>query len=178
MNRLKCDIISDARLKVDMRILNDKTKQRYNVESDISVMKASDEYPGDAKFISDRCKLSIENKTTIDRFLLDSVKIKSVESLQISGLEVFFINTCLEEPGLYVTTELNHYKVDKAVKNFGKYMNLAIDFLCFRDECVSISNNYDEHLITAKNKKKSNKRPIDNIMDGELTMKQESIRGT
>ncbi|GAA5816146.1 hypothetical protein MFLAVUS_009672 [Mucor flavus] len=122
--RLKCDTISDGRLKVDMRILNDKTKQRYNFESDISVMEASEEYPGDAKFISDRCKLSIENKTIIDRFLVDGIKITSVDSLQISGLEVFFINACLEEPGLYVTTELNRYKVDKTyTRLYVKEMN-------------------------------------------------------
>lgn len=208
-----------------MRILNDKLNQRYNAESDVAVMEASEESPGDAKFIFDRyrhyvkakkklvglytifnwvghffrnmappiksrintndllfsfniVKLSIENKTIVDRYLLDGVMIKSMDSLQISGLEAFIVNTSLEEPGLYVTTELGNYKVDNTIKNLKKYMNLAIDLLCFREECVSVSNRYDEHLITEKSKKKSNKRPANSIIDDELSMKQESIRGT
>ncbi|KAI8334460.1 hypothetical protein BD560DRAFT_316863, partial [Blakeslea trispora] len=61
---------------------------------------AAAEDTGDAKFISDRFKLSIENKVIIDNYLLDGVLLSSVNSLQVSGLGIYFINTTLEEPGL------------------------------------------------------------------------------
>ncbi|KAI8051705.1 hypothetical protein BDF21DRAFT_441288 [Thamnidium elegans] len=141
--------ISDVRLKVDRRILNDKINQRYNIENDISVM--------DVKFVSDRCKLSIENKTIIDKFLLDGVKITSIDSLQIPGLDFFFFLLTL------VLQNSKKYKIDNTMKNIEKYMDLATNLLCFRDECVFTSNN---------------KRPIDDLRDDELTVKQESIRDT
>lgn len=74
------DTISDARFKVDMRIINDKIKQRHNIENEVSIMEAAEEYAGDAKLVFYRCKLSIESKTIIDRFSLDSVKTTSIDS--------------------------------------------------------------------------------------------------
>ncbi|RCH80516.1 hypothetical protein CU097_001015, partial [Rhizopus azygosporus] len=127
--------------KVDMRLVNDKIKQCHSIENDVSIMEATEEYAGDAKFVSDRCKLSIENKTITDRFLLDSVKTTSIDSLQICGLE---------ERGLYASTELKHYKVDNAIKNIKKYIDLVVDLLCFRDECIFTSNKYEKHLIREK----------------------------
>ncbi|KAI9258711.1 hypothetical protein EDC94DRAFT_641369 [Helicostylum pulchrum] len=172
------DTIAGGNLKVDLRIINDNMVQRYNTENDVSVMEAAEECPSDAKFISDRFKLSIENKTIIDRFLLNGVKIYSVDSLQISGLEIFFVNTYLAENGLYVTNEFKRFKVDNNIKNIENFINLASSLLCFRDECVSISNRYNEHLIKVKNENKSSKRPVNEVDDDELTLKQESIRGT
>ncbi|CAO3615244.1 unnamed protein product [Mucor hiemalis] len=172
------DTIANKILKVDMRVLNDKINQRYNVENDVSVMEASEEAPGEAKFVSDRCKLSIENKTIIDRLLLNGVNISSIESLQISGLEIFFVNTCLEKRGLYETTETSRHGIDNTLNNLKKYLTLAINLLHFRDDCVAAANTLDEHLIEARSKKKFIKRPATEIQDDELTIKQESIRGT
>ncbi|RCH83844.1 hypothetical protein CU097_004818 [Rhizopus azygosporus] len=45
------DTISDARFKVDMRIINDKIKQRHNIENEVSIMEAAEEYAGDAKLV-------------------------------------------------------------------------------------------------------------------------------
>lgn len=172
------DTMADKMLKVDMRVLNDKIIQRHNVENDISVMEAAEEAPGEAKFVLDRCKLSIENKTIIDRFLLNGVKILSINSLQISGLEVFFVNTSLEKRGLYVTTKTSKHGIDNSLKNLKRYMDLAINLLYFRDECVAVANKLDDHLTSARSKKKSSKRPATEIQDDELTVKQKSIRGT
>lgn len=161
-----------------MRILNDKMNQHYNVEHDVSVMEAAEEAPGDAKFVSDRCKLSIENKTIIDIFLLNGVRITSIGSLQISGLEAFFVNTCLEKRGLYVTTETSRHGIGNTLNNLNKCKDLAINLLNFRDECVSVANKLDQYLIMARSEKNSNKRPATEIQDDGLTIKQESIRGT
>jgi hypothetical protein len=180
------DTISDASFKIDLRIIDDKLKQRYNTENDIAVMEAAEEDAGNAKFIFDRCKLSIENKMIIDKYLMNGVAISSVDSLQISGLQVFFVNTCLEEPGLYVTKELHlyvtkelhHHSITESLKNLVTYMDLAVRLLCFRDNCITKSNTYDEHLINEQDKKRSNKRSVDELQNEELTAKQESIRGT
>lgn len=84
------DTICDSSFKVDLRILHDKIKQRCNTENDVTIVEAAEEDLGNAKFVSDRSKLSVESKTIIDRYLMDGVNITSVDSLQISGLQVFF----------------------------------------------------------------------------------------
>jgi hypothetical protein len=111
---------------------------------------------------------------------MNEVEASSIGSLQISGLGILFINACLEESGLYVTTEFKRHKVNNTtITNLKKYMDLAIDLLCFRDQCIDTSNNYDEHVISERDRKKSSsKRTIDDIQDDELSIKQESIRGT
>ncbi|RCH91528.1 hypothetical protein CU097_010378 [Rhizopus azygosporus] len=76
--------ISDASFKVDLRVLNDKLKQRYNTEYDRTIMEAAENGPGNTKFISNRCKLSIKNKVVIDKYLMDGVNIISIDPLQIS----------------------------------------------------------------------------------------------
>ncbi|KAG2195016.1 hypothetical protein INT47_005616, partial [Mucor saturninus] len=50
------DTISDIVLKVDVRIIHDSIKQRYNVENEVGVAEAAEENPGKVKFHSDRCK--------------------------------------------------------------------------------------------------------------------------
>ncbi|KAG1171889.1 hypothetical protein G6F36_011683 [Rhizopus arrhizus] len=76
-------------------------KQRYNAERDVAVLEAAEEDAGNAKFVFDRFKISIENKAIIDNYLLDGALLNSVNSLQVSGLGIYFLNTILEEPGLY-----------------------------------------------------------------------------
>ncbi|KAL4207380.1 hypothetical protein CU097_005653 [Rhizopus azygosporus] len=114
------DTISDASFKVDLRILNDKLEQRYNTEYDIAIMKAAEEDPGNTKFISDRCKLSIKNKVIIDKYLMDGVNIISIDSLQNSGLQAFFVNTSLEERGPYITMQFHNHSISKSLKDFIK----------------------------------------------------------
>jgi hypothetical protein len=172
------DTVSDTNFKVDLRIINDKIIQRYNTENDIAVAEVAEEDSGDAKFVSDRYKISIENKVIIDRYLLDGVKIISVDALQISGLQVFFLNTSLKEPGLYVSTELCDYSITKSLSNFARYVDLAIQLLCFRDACVSNSNLYDNHSSQKQDEKRSGKRSADSMQYDELTTMQEWIRGT
>ncbi|EIE80406.1 hypothetical protein RO3G_05111 [Rhizopus delemar RA 99-880] len=75
-------------------------KQRYNAERDVAVLEAAEEDAGNAKFVFDRFKISIENKAIIDNYLLDGALLNSVNSLQVSGLGIYFLNTILEEPGL------------------------------------------------------------------------------
>ncbi|KAG1046726.1 hypothetical protein G6F43_010801 [Rhizopus delemar] len=172
------DTICDSSFKVDLRILHDKIKQRYNTENDVAIMEAAVEGSGNAKFVSDRFKLSIENKMIIDRYLMDGVDITSVDSLQISGLQVFFLNTSLKEQGLYVTTQFHYQSITKSLKDLAKYMDLAVGFLHFRDNCIITSNTYENHLTCLQDKKRSGKRPVDNLQDDKLTSKQEAIRGT
>ncbi|KAG1445857.1 hypothetical protein G6F55_011784 [Rhizopus delemar] len=93
------DTVSETALKVDLRVANDKMKQRYNAEHDVAVLEAAEENAGNAKFIFDRFKISIENKVIIDNYLLDGALLSSVNSLQVSGLGIHFLNTTLEEPG-------------------------------------------------------------------------------
>lgn len=141
------DTISDTTFKVDLRILHYKIQQRYNTENDIAVMEAAEEEPGNAKFVADRCKLSIENKIIIDIYLIDDVCISSVNSLQICGLQAFMVNTYLEEHGLYITTKFNDHSITKLLKNFVQYMDLAVKLLCFRDNCIITSNKYGNYSI-------------------------------
>ncbi|KAI8967393.1 hypothetical protein BDF20DRAFT_900833 [Mycotypha africana] len=64
------DTIKNMPLKVDLRILHDGIRQRYNVKNEVGVAEVSDEDPGDAKFTSDRCKLLIESKSINQRKLM------------------------------------------------------------------------------------------------------------
>lgn len=172
------DTISDTTFKVDLRILHDKIQQRYNTENGIAVMEAAEEDPGNAKFVADRCKLSIENKMIIDRYLMDGVCINSVDSLQICGLQVFMVNTSLKKHGLYITTKFNDHGITKSLKNIAQYMDLAVELLCFRDNCIITSNKYDNHLIHQQDKRRLGKRSVDDLRDENLISKQEAIRGT
>ncbi|KAI8077081.1 hypothetical protein BDF21DRAFT_439179 [Thamnidium elegans] len=58
------NIISNTNFKVDPRIVNDKIYKRYNTGNDIAVAEVVEHDSGDAKFIGDRVKVSIENKTS------------------------------------------------------------------------------------------------------------------
>ncbi|EIE85663.1 hypothetical protein RO3G_10373 [Rhizopus delemar RA 99-880] len=136
------DTICDSSFKVDLRILHDKIKQRYNTENDVAIMEAAVEGSGNAKFVSDRFKLSIEKQ------------------------------------GLYITTQFHYQSITKSLKDLAKYMDLAVGFLHFRDNCIITSNAYENHLTCLQDKKRSGKRSVDNLQDDKLTSKQEAIRGT
>lgn len=86
------DAISEASLKVDLRVINDKIKQRYNVEHDVAVMEAAEEDAGDSKFIFDRCKLPIESKGIFNKYLLDGAPVNYMSLVQVSGLGVPFLH--------------------------------------------------------------------------------------
>ncbi|KAG1443983.1 hypothetical protein G6F56_010473 [Rhizopus delemar] len=172
------DTVKDMSLKVDLRILHDGIKQRYNIENEVGVVEVAEEDPGDAKFNGDRCKVLIENKAIIDRYLLDGCFVDSVDSLQICGLEIFLINLTLEDQGLYVGTQFYHSVVNNSLDSLEKYMELAFTLLCFRDNCVEINNKYESHIISLRTQKKSAKRPASQIMDDGLTTKQTWIRGS
>ncbi|KAG0743931.1 hypothetical protein G6F57_005860 [Rhizopus arrhizus] len=62
--------------------------------------------------------------------------------------------------------------------NMLKYFNLASHLLCFRDQCVAITNQYEDHLINTRSKKISTKRNIHDLPKDDLIMKQGSIRGS
>ncbi|KAI7891394.1 uncharacterized protein EV154DRAFT_397216, partial [Mucor mucedo] len=76
---------------INLRIIHDSIKQRYNVENEVGVAEAAEENPGKVRFHSDRCKVLIETKAIVDRFILDGCHIDNVDSLQICGMEVYFI---------------------------------------------------------------------------------------
>lgn len=108
------ETISEASLKADLRVINDKIQQKYNVEHDVVVLEAAAEDAGDAKLVFDRFKVSMENEAIIDNYPLDGALLNSVNSLQVSGLGANFLNTTLEEPGLYVSKELYHHIISKS----------------------------------------------------------------
>ncbi|OBZ91643.1 hypothetical protein A0J61_00313 [Choanephora cucurbitarum] len=112
-------------------------KQRYNTEHDVAVLEAAAEDAGNPKFIFDRVKISIENKVIIDNHLLDGSLLSSVNYLQVSGLEVHFLNTTLQEPGLYITKELYCHNISKSLASLTLYLDLASQLLCFWNDCVS-----------------------------------------
>ncbi|CAO3693081.1 unnamed protein product [Rhizopus stolonifer] len=170
--------VKDMSLKVDLRILHDSIKQRYNVENEVGVAEAAEEGPGDSKFKSDRCKVLIESKAVVDRYLLDGCFVDNVDSLQICGLEIFFINLTLQDQGLYVGTQFYHSVVNNSLNSLEKYMELAFNLLCFRDNCVEINNKYENHTISLRTQKKSAKRPASQIVDDDLSTKQSWIRGS
>ncbi|KAG2204684.1 hypothetical protein INT47_011980 [Mucor saturninus] len=47
------NIPEDPARRIDLRILHDRIRQGQNVETDIGAMEASEEQPGDAKYIFD-----------------------------------------------------------------------------------------------------------------------------
>lgn len=172
------DTVFDLLLKVDLRILHDRVQQRYNIETDVGVFEAAEEEPGNVKYIGDRCKVMIESKAVIDGFVFDGCLIGSVDSLQVWDLEIRFGNTTLAEPGIYVGTQFYTATIDKPLGNMLKYFNLASHLLCFRDQCVAITNQYEDHLINTRSKKISTKRNIHDLPKDDLIMKQGSIRGS
>ncbi|KAI9360990.1 hypothetical protein BD770DRAFT_383905 [Pilaira anomala] len=82
-------------------------------------------------------------------------------TIQVSGLGIHFLNTTLEEPGLYATKELYRHTISKSLPSHTLYLKLALQLLCFRYDCVSKSNTMLDHP---------------QVQPSELTEKQESIR--
>jgi hypothetical protein len=53
------DTVFDLLLKVNLMVLHDRVRQRYNIEANASVFEAVEEEPGNAKYIGDICKVMI-----------------------------------------------------------------------------------------------------------------------
>ncbi|GAA5813406.1 hypothetical protein MFLAVUS_006884 [Mucor flavus] len=172
------DTVSDLILKVDLRILHDRIRQGQNVETDIGAMEAAEEQPGDAKYTFDRCKVLLESKAMIDRFLLDGCLVDSVDSLQICGLEAHFVNLTLEAPGAYIGTQFYTGCIGNSMSNIVRHLDLAIHLLCFRDQCISVMNQCENHLSEARSRKVSAKRSYSQLPRDDLVVKQESVRGS
>jgi hypothetical protein len=172
------DTVSDLLSKADSRVLHDQVRQRHDVESDVGVFEAAEESQRDAMYIGNRCKVVIKSKTVIDKFVLDGCLIDSADSLQVCGLEVHFGNVTLAEPGLYVGTQLYTFNIEKSLSNMPRYFDLALHLLCFRDQCVSTANQYEDHLIHSRSKKISTKRTIHDLPKDAVIMKQNSVRGS
>lgn len=81
----------------------------------MGVVEVAEKNPGDTKFNGDRCKVLIENKAIIDRYLLDGCFVDSIGSLQICGLGIFLINVTLQDQGLYVGTQFYHSVVNNSL---------------------------------------------------------------
>ncbi|GAA5795128.1 hypothetical protein HPULCUR_000480 [Helicostylum pulchrum] len=161
-----------------MRILHDSVRQRFNVETDLGVLEAAEEDPGDVKYTSDRCKVTIESKAIIDKFVLDGCLIDSVDSLQVSGLELHFGRTTLARPGLYIADQFYTTTIDKSLNNISRYFDLACHLLCFRDQYIQIYNKYEDHLTNSRTKKIATKRNFQYLPEDELVLKQSYIRGS
>ncbi|KAL4205793.1 hypothetical protein AB4K20DRAFT_1871885 [Rhizopus microsporus] len=83
------DTIKDLAFKADMRILHDRVSQHHNVEIEVGTVEAAEEDSGDVKFNRDRCKMLIQNKAVVDRYLMKDCFVDNDDSLQICSLEVF-----------------------------------------------------------------------------------------
>lgn len=121
-------------------------------------MEAAEEDAGNAKFTFDRCKLSVENKVIIDNYLSHGALRSSVSSLQVTGLTVHFLNTSLEETGLYVTKEVHAHDFSSSLANLVSCVELALHLLCFRAGCVTICNAWNKQLIKQKKRQKTKKK--------------------
>jgi hypothetical protein len=64
----------------------------------------------------------------------------SVNFLQNSGLALKLTNTSLEEPDHYVTKELYSHTISTSLASIESLMDLAFNLLCFRDHCISKSD--------------------------------------
>lgn len=172
------DTVTNLPLKVDMRILHDRRRQGFDVETNVGAMEAAEEDPGDAKYLSDRCKVLVESKAMIDKFLLDGCLIDTVDSLQICGLEVYFGSISLAARGLYVGTQFYNGTISNSLNDLTTHLDLAFNLLCFRDQCISIMNQYEDHLSKARSSKSAAKRRHDQFPLDDLINKQQSVRGS
>ena len=142
------------------------------------VMEAAEEQPGATKFTSDRCKVLIESKAMIDKSLLDGCLIDSVDSLQIFGLEIHFVNITLNALGVYISTQFYTGSIESSLLKIQHYLYLTIHLLCFRDQCISVMNPYENHLSAAHASKVSAKRKHSQLVQDDCVEKQESVRGS
>ncbi|KAI9347516.1 hypothetical protein BD770DRAFT_327602 [Pilaira anomala] len=100
-------------MKVDLRILQDETVQRFNKETDTAVLEASKEDPGLLKYQSDHCKLMVECQNIIDMYIDKGHNVDNVDCLQICGLDLVILNLSLSAPGLYVANETKLLRANK-----------------------------------------------------------------
>ncbi|KAI9260411.1 hypothetical protein EDC94DRAFT_562851 [Helicostylum pulchrum] len=159
------DTISGLLLKIDLRILNDRIRRGQSVETDIGVMES----PWKSGLVI----------AMIDKLLLDGCLIDSVDALQICELEIHFVNLSLEvPPGAYIGTQFHSGGTGNSVNNMLQYSDSVFHLLCFRDQCISVINQYEHHLSNARIKKVSAKRSHEQLPRDDLAAKQESVRGT
>jgi hypothetical protein len=140
------NIISNLLSKADARVLHDQVRQRHDAEFDVGVLEVAEESHGGVDYIDDRCKMMIDSKAVIDKFVLDRCLIDSVDALQVSSLTLHFVNVSLAEPGFYVDSQFYSFSINESLSNLPKYFDLALNLLCFRDEYVSVANQYKDHL--------------------------------
>lgn len=146
-----------ADLKIDLRILFDKTIQRFNVEHDISSGEFSKYDPGHLKYQSDRCKLMIEGKTIINNLVSRGLDLHTIPILQICGTELIIIVNSLVAPGLYVGNELNSFSLVNTFENFKILPDMVKSLLNFKKNCLEIGSIVDDHVKTTERTKGSTK---------------------
>ncbi|KAL0138629.1 hypothetical protein V8B55DRAFT_1564823 [Mucor lusitanicus] len=154
------DTVTNLPLKVDMRILHDRRRQGFDVETNVGAMEAAEEDPGDAKYLSDRCKVLVESKAMIDKFLLDGCLIDTVDSLQF----VYFGSISLAARGLYVGTQFYNGTISNSLNDLTTHLDLAFNLLCFRDQSRSSKS---------AAKRRHGQFPLDDLIN-----KQQSVRGS
>ncbi|KAI9279547.1 hypothetical protein BY458DRAFT_409368, partial [Sporodiniella umbellata] len=81
---------------------------------------------------------------------VDGDLLSSDNPLQISTLKIHFFNATLEKPGLYVIKEFYCHIMSRSLASLTLHLDLILKLLYFRNNCVSKSNIYDEHLINKK----------------------------
>ncbi|CAO3659272.1 unnamed protein product [Rhizopus stolonifer] len=148
-------------------------KKSVNLETDVGVMEGAEEQSGDAKYISDRCKVLVESKVMIDKFPLDECLIGSIDSLQICGLEIYFVNISLTVPG----TQFYRGSIGNSLSDIIHYLDLAIHLLCLRNQYVSVMNQYEDYLSNSRSRNSSAKRSYGQLPKEDFVVKQECVRG-
>ncbi|KAG2227067.1 hypothetical protein INT45_003797 [Circinella minor] len=152
------DTSNDNGYKINLRVINDKTVQRYNEESEVTVAEAGKNDPGLSKFVIDRCKLLSENKMIIDNYLHDSDDIDAVYSIQFCGLEMMIVSLSLSANGLYIGNEAYHVQLNNNLQRFPVYLQTVFQLLCFRNEAIGTSNVHNNIKSTSASNRTSVKR--------------------
>lgn len=75
--------------------------------------------------------------------------------VQICDLEAHLVNLTLKAPGVYIGTQFHTGWIGSLISNIVQHLDLAIHLLCFRDQCISVTNQYDNHLSEARSFKSS-----------------------
>lgn len=149
------DFSDESGFKIDLRVINDRTVQRSNEESEVTVAEAAKDDPGPFKFMSDRCKLLSENEVIIDNFLHDSDNINTVYSIQFCGLKMSIMSLSLSINGLYIGNEIYHFQLENSLQRLPMYLQTVFQLLCFRDEAIKINNVYNDVKSISASKKTS-----------------------
>ncbi|KAI9347512.1 hypothetical protein BD770DRAFT_395701 [Pilaira anomala] len=149
------DIQSKNNMKVDLRILQDETVQRFNKETDTAVLEASKEDPGLLKYQSDHCKLMVESKNIIDMYIDKGHNVDNVDCLQICGLDLVILNLSLSAPGLYVANEVFFGSITNSLSRVEDMLKIAFNLLSFKRTVLSIKNKNQEEKTCFKQNTKN-----------------------